>query len=76
MMRRAPLSWPYPALKQTGLDEPWFGLVDEGSKLNLNTATAAMLEALPRMTPQLAAAIIDWRDTDSTVSDNGAFLQR
>ena len=52
--------------QQTGLDEPWFGLVDEGSKLNLNTATAAMLEALPHMTPQLAAAIIDWRDTDST----------
>lgn len=58
--------------QQKSLDEPWFGLVDEGSKLNLNTATLEMLEQLPRMTPQLAAAIIDWRDTDSTLTDGGA----
>lgn len=58
--------------QQTALDEPWFGFVDEASKLNLNTATLAMLEALPRMTPEIAAAIIDWRDSNSTVSDGGA----
>jgi type II secretory pathway component PulK len=52
--------------------EPVFGLVDEASKLNLNTATRAMLEALPRMTPELAAAIIDWRDTDNDVTEGGA----
>jgi type II secretory pathway component PulK len=46
--------------------------VDEASKLNLNTATLEMLQMLPRMTPELAAAIIDWRDTDSTVSQGGA----
>jgi DNA uptake protein ComE-like DNA-binding protein len=57
---------------QTGVDAPWFGFVDEASKINLNTATAAMLQALPRMTPELAAAIIDWRDADSIVSDGGA----
>jgi DNA uptake protein ComE-like DNA-binding protein len=54
------------------LDRPAFGLVDEASKLNLNTASLEMLEALPGMTPQLAASIIDWRDTNETVSDNGA----
>ncbi|MEY4387254.1 MAG: hypothetical protein RLY20_2537 [Verrucomicrobiota bacterium] len=58
--------------QQTAIEEPWFGLVDESSKLNLNTATATMLQSLPRMTPQLAAAIIDWRDSNSTVSENGA----
>lgn len=58
--------------QQTALDEPWFGFVDEASKLNLNTATVSMLEALPRMTPELAAAIIDWRDSNSTISDGGA----
>jgi DNA uptake protein ComE-like DNA-binding protein len=58
--------------QQSAVDEPWFGLVDENSKLNLNTATVDMLEALPRMTPELAAAIIDWRDADSTVADGGA----
>ena len=51
---------------------PFFALVDESSKLNLNTATAAMLEALPRMTPELAASIIDWRDADSDATQNGA----
>jgi type II secretory pathway component PulK len=51
-----------------------FGLVDEGSKLNLNNTniTVEMLELLPRMTPELAAAIIDWRDADSTISTSGA----
>ncbi len=49
-----------------------FGLLDEGAKLNLNTATLAMLNKLPRMTDALAAAIIDWRDVDSDPSENGA----
>ena len=53
-------------------EEPFFGLVDEASKLNLNTATIEMLQALPRMTPQLAAAIIDWRDADDDVTTSGA----
>jgi len=57
--------------QQTALDEPWFGIVDEGSKLDLNTATVEMLELLPRMTPQLAGAIVDWRDANSTVSESG-----
>lgn len=52
--------------------EVTFGLVDEGAKLSLNTATAAMLNKLPRMTEELAAAIVDWRDADSDPSENGA----
>ncbi|MFH1742610.1 MAG: helix-hairpin-helix domain-containing protein [bacterium] len=53
-------------------DTPVYGLVDEASKLNLNTATIEMLEALPCMTTELAAAIIDWRDSDAEVSPEGA----
>ena len=53
-------------------DIPTYGLVDECSKLNLNTATRQMLEFLPGMTYQLAGAIIDWRDSDSEITDNGA----
>src|SRR5207245_1317889 len=45
------------------------------SKLNLNTATLNMLQMLPRMTPELAAAIIDWRDADDTVTPGGAESQ-
>lgn len=52
--------------------EPWFALVDEASKLNLNQATQEMLEQLPGMTPEFAAAILDWRDDDDEVTTGGA----
>ncbi len=41
-----------------------FGLTDENSKLNLNTATSNMLFFLPNMTVDLTSAILDWRDTN------------
>jgi DNA uptake protein ComE-like DNA-binding protein len=47
-----------------------FGLVDEASKLNLNTATSNMLVFLPRMNLDLTGAILDWRDTNG-----GSFSQ-
>ncbi len=59
-------------LWQNTLTRPYFGVIDEASKLNLNTVTLGMLEALPFMTPEFAASIIDWRDTDSDPIENGA----
>jgi len=56
-------------------DQPVFGLIDEASKLNLNTATPEMLQFLPRMTAELAAAIQDWRDSDDEVAQGGAESQ-
>jgi DNA uptake protein ComE-like DNA-binding protein len=53
-------------LNQRPTNEPVFGLVDEASKLNLNTATRSMLEALPGMTPELADAIVAWRSRNPT----------
>jgi len=53
-------------------DTPFYGLIDEASKLNLNTASQAMLEALPNMTPDFAAAILDWRDSDAEPRPQGA----
>jgi DNA uptake protein ComE-like DNA-binding protein len=47
-----------------------FGLVDEASKLNLNTASSNMLVFLPRMNLDLTEAILDWRDTNG-----GSFSQ-
>lgn len=47
------------------IDKPAFGLVDEASKLNLNTATFDMLMALPGMTSDLAISIIGWRTSVS-----------
>jgi len=58
--------------QQKAFRTPIFGLVDEASKLNLNTATVAMLEWLPGMTAEFAAAIVDWRDADSTATASGA----
>jgi DNA uptake protein ComE-like DNA-binding protein len=43
-----------------------FGLIDEASKLNLNTASSNSISWLPRMTSDLMQAIIDWRDTNGT----------
>ena len=49
----------------TSGSSPNFGLIDEASKLNLNTATQDMLLALPGMSTDLAAAIVQWRNTNS-----------
>jgi len=54
---------------------PTFGLVDEASKLNINTATTNMLEALPFMTPTVAASILNWRNSSTNVASGGAELE-
>jgi DNA uptake protein ComE-like DNA-binding protein len=45
-----------------------FGLIDEASKLNLNTASSNMLfvltESLPRANQDVVAGILDWRSTN------------
>jgi len=51
-----------------GAGQLYFGLVDEGAKLNLNTTTsntlAALISLLPNANLDLAAGIVDWRDTN------------
>ncbi|QOV89821.1 general secretion pathway protein GspK [Humisphaera borealis] len=49
-----------------------FGLVDESSKINLNNASRETLMKLPKMTEDIADSIIDWRDTDENVTNQGA----
>ena len=58
-------------LAQPQPNQPYFALVDEASKLNLNTVTSAMLQALPLpgMTSDFADAIVAWR---SATSQNAA----
>lgn len=46
-------------------------VVDEASKLNINTATKEQLMGLPYMLEEIADAIIDWRDTDDMPSGAG-----
>lgn len=62
----------YDNLPQPQVNEPYFALVDESSKLNLNTVTSAMLQALPLpdMTPEFADAIVAWRTATGTAATN------
>ncbi len=56
------------------MTEPTFGLIDEGSKLNLNTVNTNVLSYLPNMTIDFANAIMDWRGTNGIVSLDYASL--
>ena len=49
-----------------------FGLTDECSKLNLNTAADSMLVNLPNMTQDVADSIVTWRSTGGKVTGQGA----
>jgi type II secretory pathway component PulK len=54
--------------------EPYFGLVDEGGKLNLNNVNTNVFQYLPGMTTDFSEAVLDWRGTNGTVSLNYASL--
>ena len=45
-------------------DHVTFGLIDEASKINLNTSSTNILQWLPNMTSDLLNAILDWRSTN------------
>ena len=49
-----------------------FGVGDEESRLNLNTAEPADFGKLEGMTQDLPPAIVDWRDGDNQVTPGGA----
>ncbi|MCX5702231.1 MAG: type II secretion system protein GspK [Candidatus Omnitrophica bacterium] len=60
----------------SGLMETRFGLVDEERKININTAESRIIKNILRfalnidemLAQQLAASIVDWRDSDSELS--------
>lgn len=49
-----------------------YGISDEESRLNLNTISTDALARLNGMTPDVVAAIADWRDGDNQASPGGA----
>ncbi len=49
-----------------------YGISDEESRLNLNVSAPEELSKFNGMTPDIVAAIVDWRDEDNTVSPGGA----
>jgi DNA uptake protein ComE-like DNA-binding protein len=65
----------FSVLRQGSRDEGGgliYGISDEESRLNLNTASAEELAKLDNMTPDIVAAIMDWRDGDDIPSPGGA----
>jgi type II secretory pathway component PulK len=54
------------------LQNYYYGITDESSKLYLNTATSEELQLLPNMDPNTSDSIVDWVDSDSTPRQNGA----
>ena len=59
---------PAASLSSSAPTEPYFGLVDEGSKVNLNSANTNVLSYLPNMTVDFAQSIQDWRGTNGIIS--------
>jgi competence ComEA-like helix-hairpin-helix protein len=49
-----------------------YGIADEESRLNLNQATLEELLNLNGITPDVAASILDWRDSNNAVTPGGA----
>ena len=49
---------------------PYFGLIDEGGKLNLNHVTTNTLSYLPNMTAEFAQYIVDWSSTNESDVDS------
>lgn len=52
--------------------QEWAGPMDEHSKINLNTVAPPQLLNLRGMTPDVADAILDWRDDNDDVEGQGA----
>jgi type II secretory pathway component PulK len=50
-----------------------FALVDEASKMNLNSVSSNMLVNLPNMTADFLSAILDWRDTNSNNGSQASY---
>jgi competence ComEA-like helix-hairpin-helix protein len=52
-----------------------YGVSDEESRLNLNSISTEQLGKLDRISADVIAAIVDWRDGDNTASPNGAEVE-
>jgi len=49
-----------------------YGIADEESRLNVNVASSEQLSKIDGMTPEIIAAIHDWRDPDHAARPSGA----
>ncbi len=61
----------HPVYDEKSVAMHW-GLEDEASKININSAPREVLLKLPGVTEEIADSILDWRDPDSNPGPNGA----
>ena len=57
-----------PAATSANATEPYFGIVDEGRKLNLNNVSTNVFQYLPNMSSDFADNLMDWRGTNGIYS--------
>ena len=57
---------------ENGEEDIVYGLDDEESRLSVNAASAEELAKIRGIEPDIAAAIVDWRDGDEEVTAQGA----
>ncbi len=62
----------YATSRQNGQTVVRYGVIDEGAKININSASVEALAHLPGMTEQLAEAVVDYRDRDNKPLPQGA----
>jgi len=65
----------YPFRKEEGETVIFYGIVDEESKININKASKETLESFFDLIDEsvnIAAAIVDWRDSNSDPEEGGA----
>ena len=51
----------YPVMTKDGSEEVVYGVMDEDRKVDMNTASQAVLLRLPGMTDEIADAVLEWR---------------
>ena len=65
---------------EIAITNTFYGMIDEERKININTVSATILQALfhdraalaPIQAKEIADSIVDWRDNDDTKRENGA----
>jgi len=63
----------YPLPGEDGSGGVVYGVADEDRKVNINTASKAVLARLPGMTEEIAQSLLDWRDKHSGLGKDKPF---
>ena len=60
----------YPVIEENGSEGVIYGVMDEDRKIDINTASQAVLLRLPGMTDEIVDAVLDWRAEHKKLGEN------